>query len=153
MSPLTRREMLKSVAPLVGTFALPSLAEAIQNVSSPHQRPKLKITDVRTAQVRVHGLQTHVRVYSDQGLYGQGESTDAAVGAASLVNQFRRFLVGQNPLNVDALWERLRVSGIFAGAQGGQYVTALTGIEIALWDLAGFYLRRADRGIRNRNRQ
>ena len=137
MTPLTRRKILKSVAPLAGTFALPSLAEAIQNVSSPYQRPKLKITDVRTAQVRVHGLQTHVRVYSDQGLYGQGESTDAAVGAAALTNQFRRFLVGQNPLNVDALWERLRVSGIFAGAQGGQYVTALTGIEIALWDLAG----------------
>ena len=137
MSPLTRRKMLKNVAPLVGTFALPSLAAATQNVSNPYQRPKLKITDVRTAQVRVHGLQTHVRVYSDQGLYGQGESTDAAVGTASLVNQFRRFLVGQNPLNVDALWERLRVSGIFAGAQGGQYITALTGIEIALWDLAG----------------
>jgi galactonate dehydratase len=134
---LTRRKMLQSVAPLAGTFALPSLAAAVQNVSTPYQRPKLKITDVRTAQVRVHGLQTHVRVYTDQGLYGQGESTDAAVGTAALVSQFRRLLLGQNPLNVDALWERLRVSGIFAGAQGGQYVTALTGIEIALWDLAG----------------
>ena len=137
MTPLTRRKILKSVAPLAGTFALPALAEAIQTVSSPYQRPKLKITDVRTAQVRVHGLQTHVRIYSDQGLYGQGESTDASVGTAALVNQFRRSLVGQNPLNVDALWERVRVSGIFAGAQGGQYITALTGIEIALWDLAG----------------
>ena len=88
-------------------------------------------------QVRVHGLQTHIRVYADQGLFGQGEATDAAVGTVALVNQFRRFLVGQDPLNVDALWERIRVSGIFAGAQGGQYVTALTGVEIALWDLAG----------------
>ncbi len=46
-------------------------------------------------------------------------------------------LVGQDPLNVDNLFERIRTSGIFAGAQAGQYVTALTGIEIALWDLAG----------------
>src|SRR5690349_14806683 len=134
---LTRRKMLKSIAPLAGTFALPSLAAAVQNASTPYQRPKLKITDVRTAQVRVHGLQTHVRVYTDQGIYGQGESTDAAVGTAALVSQFRRLLIGQNPMNVDALWERLRVSGIFAGAQGGQYVTALTAVEIALWDLAG----------------
>lgn len=134
---LTRRKMLKSIAPLAGTFALPSLAVAVQNVSTPYQRPTLKITDVRTAQVRVHGLQTHVRIYTDQGIYGQGESTDAAVGAAALVAQLRRLLLGQNPMNVDALWERLRVSGIFAGAQGGQYVTALSGIEIALWDLAG----------------
>src|SRR6516162_7293807 len=137
MSPLTRRTMLKSVPPFVGAFALPSLAEAVHSASTPYRRPKLKITDVRTAQVRVHGLQTHVRVYNDQGFYGQGESTDAAVGTAALVSQFRRLLVGQDPLNVDALWERLRVSGIFAGAQGGQYVTALSGLEIALWDLAG----------------
>ena len=138
MNLLSRREMLKNAAlPIAGAFALPSLAAAVQDVSTPYQRPKLKITDVRTAQVRVHGLQTHIRVYTDQGLFGQGESTDAAVGTVSLVNQFRRFLVGQDPLNVDALWERIRVSGIFAGAQGGQYVTALTGVEIALWDLAG----------------
>jgi galactonate dehydratase len=138
MSLISRRKMLKNAAlPIAGTFALPALAAAVQDVSTPYQRPKLKITDVRTAQVRVHGLQTHIRVYSDQGLYGQGESTDAAVGTVSLVNQFRRLLVGQDPLNVDALWERIRVSGIFAGAQGGQYVTALTGLEIALWDLAG----------------
>src|SRR5215469_12924760 len=123
---LTRRRMLQGAAlPLVGVFALPSLAAAIQELSTSYQRPRLKITDVRTARVRVHGLQTHVRVYTDQGLYGQGEATDAAVGTDALVDQLRRSLVGQDPLNVDALWERLRVSGIFAGAQGGQYVTAL----------------------------
>ena len=138
MGKFTRRSMLKNAAlPIAGTFALPALAAAVQENSTPYQRPKLKITDVRTAEVRVHGLQTHIRVYSDQGLYGQGEATDAAVGTISLVNQFRRLLIGQDPLNVDALWERIRVSGIFAGAQGGQYVTALTGLEIALWDLAG----------------
>jgi|SRR5215472_1233668 galactonate dehydratase len=138
MAKLTRRRMLQNAAlQIAGTFALPTLAKAVQESSTPFQRPKLKITDVRTAQVRVHGLQTHVRVYSDQGLYGQGESTDAAVGTEALVRQFRRLLVGQDPLNVDALWERIRVSGIFAGAQGGQYVTALSGVEIALWDLAG----------------
>src|SRR6185312_11671950 len=138
MGQFTRRTMLKNVAlPIAGTFALPALAAAVQESSSPFQRPKLKITDIRTAQVRVHGWQTHVRVYTDQGLYGQGESTDAAVGTDALVHQFRRCLVGEDPLNVDALWEKVRVSGIFAGAQGGQYITALTGVEIALWDLAG----------------
>ena len=138
MNLLSRRNMLRNATlPIAGAFALPSLAVAVQDASTPYQRPKLKITDVRTAQVRVHGLQTHIRVHTDQGLYGQGESTDAAVGTASLVNVFRRLLLGQDPLNVDALWERIRVSGIFAGAQGGQYVTALSGLEIALWDLAG----------------
>jgi galactonate dehydratase len=118
-------------------FALPALTRAVEATTTTNQRPRIKITDVRTAEVRVHGLQTHVRIYTDAGLIGNGEATDAAVGTASLVRSFRRFLVGKDPLNVDAIWEQIRVSGIFAGAQGGQYITALTGVEIALWDLAG----------------
>jgi len=121
----------------LSAFSLPSLAAAIEAGTAPQQRPKLKITDVRTAQVRVHGPQTHIRIYTDQGIFGHGECTDAAVGAASLINGWRRFLVGRDPLNVEAIWERIRTIGIFAGAQGGQYVTALSGLEIALWDLAG----------------
>jgi galactonate dehydratase len=137
MQYLTRRTFARNLAPLTGVFALPALARAIQDHSSVYTRPKLKITDVRTAEVMVHGLQTHVRVYTDQGLYGQGESTDAAQGTSALIRMFRRYLIGKDPLNVDALWEHLRTSGIFAGAQGGQYVTALAGLETALWDLTG----------------
>lgn len=141
MSQFSRRSLLKGAAlPALGslsTFSLPALAEGIQNNSTPYQRIKIKITDVRTAQVRVHGPQTHIRVYSDQGIYGQGECTDAAVGSSSLLQGWRRMLIGQNPLNVEPIWERIRTMGIFAGAQGGQYVTALSGLEIALWDLAG----------------
>ncbi|MGO4514261.1 mandelate racemase/muconate lactonizing enzyme family protein [Terriglobus sp. 2YAB30_2] len=141
MANLSRRSMLKhgGLAALgsLGTFSLPALSQAIQASSSPFKRPRLKITDVRTAQVNVHGPQTHVRIYTDAGLIGQGETTDAAVGSAALIRSFRRGLVGQDPLNVEALWERIRTSGVFAGAQGGQYTTALTGVEIALWDLAG----------------
>jgi len=134
----TRRSFLKrTTSSVAGAFALPALAAAVENATSSSRRPKLKIIDVRTAEVMVHGLQTHVRVYTDAGLIGHGESTDAAQGTAALVKMFRRFLIGQDPLNIEALWERLRTSGIFAGAQGGQYVTAMTGIEIALWDLAG----------------
>jgi galactonate dehydratase len=138
MTQFTRRSMLKSAAlPVAGAFALPTLSAAIQEKSTPYQRPKLKITDIRTAQVAVHGPQTHVRIYTDQGIIGQGEATDAAVGAPSLIKGFRRFLIGRDPLNVDALWEQVRTMGIFAGAQGGQYMAALSGLEIALWDLAG----------------
>ena len=133
--------MLKGAAlPAIGSlsaFSLPALSQAVQTKSTPYQRIKAKITDVRTAQVLVHGPQTHVRVYTDQGIYGQGEATDAAVGAASLIHGWRRFLIGQDPLNVEPIWERIRTMGIFAGAQAGQYVCALSGLEIALWDLAG----------------
>jgi len=141
MAQFSRRSMLKGAAlSTLGTlsvFSLPTLAGAVEANSSVYRRPKLKITDVRTAQVLVHGPQTHVRIYTDQGIYGQGEATDAAVGAVSLINDWRSLLIGQDPLNVEAIWESIRLDGPFSGAQGGQYVTALSGIEIALWDLAG----------------
>ena len=134
----TRRHFLSTgTAALASGFSLPNLSAAIQNTTSPYRRPKLKITDVRTAMVMVHGPQAHVRIYSDQGLFGQGESTDAAVGTPALIHSFRPFLIGKDPLNIDAIWEELRRAGIFSGAQGGQYTTALSGLEIALWDLAG----------------
>ena len=104
--------MLKgAVLPALGSlsaFSLPALAAAVETNSTPYQRPKLKITDVRTAQVSVHGPQTHVRIYTDQGIYGQGEATDAAVGTASLIRGWRRMLIGSDPLNVEAIWERIR---------------------------------------------
>lgn len=120
-----------------GLMGLPGLSMALQQATSPYRRPKLRITDVKTAYVGAHGPQLHVRIYTDQGLIGQGEATDAAVGGAALIAGWRRFLIGQDPLNVEAIWERIRTMGIFSGAQGGQFTTALSGLEIALWDLTG----------------
>jgi galactonate dehydratase len=145
MNQISRRTLVRTALPALGaaalsskgTFSLPALAQAVQTNSTPYQRPKVKITDIRTAMVRVHGPQAHVRIYTDQGLVGQGESTDAAVATPALVNSWRRGLIGRDPLNVEALWENIRTNGVFAGAQGGQYTTALTAVEIALWDLAG----------------
>jgi galactonate dehydratase len=134
---MNRRAFINSLGAVGGALSLAGLSRAVQAASSPYGRPKLKITDVRIAQVLAHGHQVHVRIYTDQGLIGHGECTDAAVGSGALIPNFKRWLVGQDPLNVDYLFERIRTTGIFAGAQAGQYVTALTGVEIALWDLAG----------------
>lgn len=138
MSRFSRRDFLRGAAPAAaGWLGLPALASAVQQASSPYRRPRLKITDIRTAEIMAHGYQLHVRIHTDQGLVGHGEGTDAVQGGVPLVRMFRRFLIGQDPLNVDYLFERIRTAGIFAGAQAGQYVAALTAIEIALWDLAG----------------
>ena len=83
---MSRRSFLGGLGAVGGVLGLPGLARAIQETSSPYRRPKLKITDVRTAQVLAHGPQVHVRIYTDQGLIGQGEATDAAVGAPPLIN-------------------------------------------------------------------
>ncbi len=133
-----RRDLLKGgLLSLAGMAGLPSLSAAVEGMSTPQSRPKLKITEIRTAEVRVHGYQVHVRVYTDGGIVGQGETTDASAGNVPIIQSFSRMLVGQDPLNIEAAFERIRTAGVFAGAQAGQYVTALTGIETALWDIAG----------------
>src|SRR5215469_11819696 len=138
MQRTNRRTLLKGgLLSIAGLTGLPSLRAAIEQAAGEYRRPKLKITDVRTAEVRVHGYQVHVRVHTDQGIVGQGESTDAASGNVPIIRSFARMLIGQDPLNIEAAFERIRTSGVFAGAQAGQYVTALTAVEIALWDVAG----------------
>ena len=130
---IDRRTLFQGAGALACLLNLKGLSAAVQTSTSPYRRPKLKITDVRTALVR----SLHVRIYSDQGLVGEGEGVDAVSGGASIIAGFRIALIGQDPLNVDAIFERLRTSGIFAGSQAGQYVAALSAVEIALWDLAG----------------
>src|ERR1039457_3777447 len=84
---MTRRKLLQTSGPaLVGVITLPALSEASQTSSRTYQRPKLKISDVQTAMLLVHGPQAHIRIYTDQGLVGQGESTDAAIGTPALVH-------------------------------------------------------------------
>jgi galactonate dehydratase len=133
---MDRRSFLTMGGGLTAALSLEGLATALQNTPA-YGRPRLKITDVRTAYIAAHGPQLHIRIYTDQGLTGQGEATDAAVGGAALVAEWKSLLAGRDPLNVEAIWERIRTAGIFAGAQSGQYCTALSGVEMALWDLAG----------------
>lgn len=115
-----RRTVLKGgVMAIAGMAGLPSLRAAAEQATSEYRRPKLKITDIRTAEVRVHGYQVHVRVYTDQGITGQGESTDAAAGSVPLIRSFSRMLIGQDPLNIEAAFERIRTSGVFAGGKPG----------------------------------
>jgi galactonate dehydratase len=131
---LNRRSFFQSAGvAATSLFSLDKLSAAVQTSTSTYQRPRLKITDVRTA--TPNGV--HVRIYTDQGLFGHGEAVDAVGGAVPIIQGFRSRLIGQSPLNVDAIWEQIRTGGIFGGAQGGQYVAALTAVEIALWDLAG----------------
>lgn len=134
MEAISRRLFCLGAGTAAGSLlSLTGLSAAVQAASSPYQRPKLKITDVRTA---VTGS-LHVRIYTDEGLFGQGEAVDAISGGVPIIQGLRRFLVGEDPLKVEAHWERIRTSGIFAGAQAGQYIAALSAVETALWDLAG----------------
>ena len=98
---------------------------------------RVKITDVRTAEVKGHGYSTYVRVYTMKGLIGNGECIHGGEGCPQMVHALKRYILGENPLDVDMLFEKMRRARLFDGAMAGTTVTAMTGIEIALWDLAG----------------
>src|ERR1035438_10654466 len=64
-----RRTFLKgALLPIAGAAGLPSLSAAVEQATTPYNRPKLKITDVRTAEVRGHGYRSEEHTSELQSL-------------------------------------------------------------------------------------
>jgi len=98
----------------------------------------MKITDLRVFQTQGgHANWTFVKLYTDSGLTGVGEASlernDEVVVKA--LETFRDFLVGQDPFQIEYIWNALYKQTF----KYGQLIilTALSGIEQALWDIKG----------------
>jgi L-alanine-DL-glutamate epimerase-like enolase superfamily enzyme len=86
-----------------------------------------------------------VIVHTDEGLFGIGE-TDTnpwvaqamihARGTHTLGRGLEEMLLGEDPLNVEAIWEKLYVGSIMTGRRG-LGICAIGAIDMALWDLRG----------------
>jgi galactonate dehydratase len=78
-----------------------------------------------------------VKVETDEGIYGWGESgfsgrEKAVVGA---LEHYREFLIGRDPMAIGALWQEMYRSQYF---EGGRVLTAaISAIDIALHDIKG----------------
>ena len=94
------------------------------------------ITDVQCTMVDGNFPWTLVRVYTDAGIVGTGEAYWGA-GVPELIERMRPFLVDENPLDIDRLYEHLVQKTSGEGSIEGVTVTAISGIEVALHDLAG----------------
>jgi galactonate dehydratase len=97
----------------------------------------MKITGVRTAATAGHGMHLWVRIDTDEGVTGLGECVHGGVQAIAIIHELRPKLLGRDPFQIDAIFEELRRANVFNGGFAGALITALTGIEIALWDLKG----------------
>ena len=136
--PLTRRGLLQSaglgglsLAAMVGAPLEEQIAHASQNVNRNSRPSDLRITDLRIA--LIHGAPMRVpiiRIDTNQGLKGYGEVRDGGSPRYALMLKSR--LLGENPCNVERVFKRIKQFG-FHGRQGG----GVSGVEMALWDLAG----------------
>ena len=97
-----------------------------------------RITRVETAAIRAVGPSVLVRVWAGDE-YGLGECYPSApaAGIHQIVMNLEEQLIGEDPRDVEKLYEKLRRWNIFTGGQAGAVITAISGVEIALWDLAG----------------
>src|SRR5689334_19103197 len=91
-----------------------------------------------------------VRVHTDEGLVGVGEVDSSALVAKAIIEAplshkicrgLAECVLGQDPFEIDRLIHRMYEGSIFFGRQGAA-IQAMSGIEIALWDIAGKATRR-----------
>jgi galactonate dehydratase len=78
-----------------------------------------------------------VKVETDEGIYGWGESglSSREMAVVEAVRHFKEFMVGKDPMNISGLWQEMYRSNYF---EGGRVLTAaMSAIDIALHDVKG----------------
>jgi galactonate dehydratase len=104
----------------------------------------MKITAVETIYLN-RGINVHVgainylwvRIHTDQGLIGLGESyPNAEVEAAAVHSRLAPVLLGKDPGAIDRLWADMFLNISYSGWAGAE-MRALSAVDIALWDLLG----------------
>jgi L-rhamnonate dehydratase len=77
-----------------------------------------------------------VEIKTDQGIVGYGLGGGGGAAAYIIEHHLSDLLMGANPLRVEALWDQMYSSTLFYGRRG-LVIMAMSGIDHALWDIAG----------------
>ena len=98
----------------------------------------MKITSIKP--FICHAYRTNwvfVKVVTDSGLHGTGEATleYRELTVAQAIQELERTFVGRDPHQIEALWHEAYRSTYFRG--GPVYMSALSAVEMALWDIKG----------------
>lgn len=98
----------------------------------------MKITKITTHLVNIRNRNwPFVKVETDEGIYGVGEAYSCGPdkATAEVVSDFEEWLVGKDPRDIESLWHLMYAGSRFPG--GMILNAAISGIEHALWDIAG----------------
>ena len=115
----------------------------------------MKITDVEAVILRLPNLDDIacdgtqdaliVRIHTDEGITGVGEADSSpyvcktiieAPPSHAIARGLKHVLIGQDPFDVEMLWQRMYEASIYYGRRGAA-IHAISGVDIALWDIIG----------------
>ncbi len=100
----------------------------------------MKITDIKTYIMDAFRTNwTFIKVETDEGLYGWGEASlgTQEMALSGCVEDLKRLIIGRNPLEIEKL--RFEVYRDIYWKGGPVLMSAISGIEMALWDIMGKY--------------
>lgn len=101
----------------------------------------MKITDIKTYTMDAYRTNwTFIKVETDEGLYGWGEASLGTQEGAlcGCVEDLKRLITGRNPLEIEKM--RFEVYRDIYWKGGPVLMSAISGIEMAMWDISGkFY--------------
>jgi L-alanine-DL-glutamate epimerase-like enolase superfamily enzyme len=121
--------------------ALPFLARYHRLAGA--EKKKVRIRDLQAMVLQGGRTYTLVKVVSDDGMYGIAEAYGTpGVGVKEQILSLKPWLVGKDPLEIDLLYTRMgegtpQLSGNRTDGSAHNLMRAVSGIEMALWDLAG----------------
>ena len=107
------------------------MVNAMGNADS--ERGRVRITGVKALQPRDSAGQSLVRVETDAGFFGIGEAGVAGPACRANLQWLEHVLIGADPLSIDKLYHQMM--GLQHTYQS--HVPTISGVDIALWDLAG----------------
>jgi galactonate dehydratase len=97
----------------------------------------MKITAIESLQWAEYPRLLVVRVHTDDGIVGLGETVDKVPGAkGALHGTVAPLVLGQDPLDIEGLW-RFVMDNIMYHGYAGAELRALSAVEVALWDILG----------------
>lgn len=124
----TRREVMKWAALATASGFLENLRVLAQPLAR-----KVKITDIRAMALDHMAGNALIRVDTDAGISGIGEAGATGPIARARIETLKPLLIGKDPLDIGVHWEKM-TSLMYNYVA---HIPTASGIDIALWDLAG----------------
>ena len=78
-----------------------------------------------------------VKVHTDRGIYGVGEASGWPRVVETAIRDLTPIIIGEDPFHIERLWQKMFVAMMGHGMTGIVGAGAMTGIEMALWDIKG----------------